>query len=112
MDVHHGTGWEGDVMTSVTLRARAKTPKPCCMAKCTLAGNKIFESSDGLRLIACSQGHAEYIARFLNTPPPGMDRETFLANRDRALRLFNERLVAGAVVAGPVESGDYDIDFD
>jgi hypothetical protein len=74
-------------MTRPTFRARAKNPGKCAVAGCGVPGGKIYEG-DGLRLLACTQGHADAalhrvqraVAKAVATPE----------QRDAALRLFNE----------------------
>jgi len=89
---------------TANLRAKARNPGRCAMAGCRMAGDKIYEG-DGLKLLACSEGHANVvlakIARAVG------ETGATLEQRNAALRLFNERLVE------PVcdSEDDYDISF-
>jgi hypothetical protein len=49
-----------------------------------MAGSKIYEG-DGLRVLACTQGHADAFLRIWTTPLPGMSREQLKASRLPAL---------------------------
>lgn len=79
------------------LKAHAKTPGPCCLVGCTLPGTKIFEA-DGLRLLACTEGHAKAVLSKVQAVVKacGATRE----QRDEALRLFN------SIQPAPVPSED------
>jgi hypothetical protein len=74
-------------MTVATFRARAKNPGKCAVAGCGVPGSKIYEG-DGLRLLACTQGHAE--AAMQRVARAVAKTGATQAQRDEALRLFNE----------------------
>lgn len=73
---------------SLNFRARAKHSGKCALAGCVMDGNKIYEG-EGLRILACTQGHAEAALKRVNeaVTKAGASQE----QRDMALRLFNEQ---------------------
>jgi len=91
---------------TVNLKARTPAPGTCAMKGCTIPASKIFED-DTLRILACTQGHAQAVSDALSRPPAGMTMETYRERLPGALLAFN----AGATKrAAPVED-DYDIDY-
>jgi len=69
-------------------KARARNPGKCALYGCVIPGSKIYEG-DGLRLLACTQGHAEAAVQRVAqaVAKVGASRE----QRDAALKLLNER---------------------
>lgn len=73
---------------TVEYKARAKTPGKCALYGCVMPGDKIYEG-DGLRILACTQGHADAARQRVAqaVAKVGASRE----QRNAALMLFNER---------------------
>lgn len=90
---------------SIEFKALARTPGRCALAGCTMEAKKIFEGN-GLRILACTEGHAKAVETKLAKPPQGMDMSTYISRRGEALALFNE---LGGLPKEKEE--DYDIDF-
>lgn len=69
-----------------------------------MGGDKIY-AGDGLRILACTEGHAKAALQRVNdaVAKEGGTPE----QRDAALRIFNARPVEAPVTA----ADDYDIDF-
>lgn len=90
----------------MTVNFKAITPSPgtCAMKGCTIPARKIFEDGT-LRILACTQGHAQAVSTALSRPPRGMDMQTYRERLPEALAVFN----AGGLPK-PVEA-DYDIPF-
>lgn len=96
----------------MNFRAIAKNPGKCALAKCTLDGRKIYDREDGLKILACTQGHADAVERILETPPPGVTRDEFMAKRWEAIKLLEQRVTAREAAQETVpDPNDYDIDF-
>ncbi len=78
------------------------------MASCTLSGTKIYEG-EGLRVLACTEGHAKAVSAALSRPPAGMGVKLYHSLRSNALRAFNERT---ATLTPTTKETDYDIPFE
>jgi len=76
------------------------------MKGCTIPARKIFEDGT-LRILACTQGHAQAVSIALSRPPAGMAMETYRERLPGALLAFN----AGATKLVAQVEDDYDIDF-
>jgi hypothetical protein len=68
------------------LKATAKTPGQCCLKGCTLPGSKIYEA-DGLRLLACTEGHAKAVLGKIRQVV--QECAATQEQRDAALRICN-----------------------
>lgn len=89
-------------MSAVKFKAKAKTQGRCALHGCVMAGDKIYEG-DGLRILACTQGHADAVMKRLAQPPKGMSKAEYMKLRDQALRVYNARPTP------PTAQDDYDI---